>query len=353
MLQTDVIPAEGIIHFTLSDDMGPEAPFGESVLAPVVATFRQLSMLQDAAIIYRIVRAPERRIFYIDVGAMPAQRVKQYMENVKNDMRQRKVPNTQGDPSVDSTYSSMSSQEDYFLPVTANGRGSHIDTLPGGQNLGENFEIMFFQEKIFRGLRIPTSYMSGAQNGGATYNDGKVGVAYIEELRFANYVRRFQNKIEHVFDSHYKTYLQASGIRIDTETFALRLPDPQNFALQRQAAQDSEMIGTFSTADGVKYLSKQYIMKRFLGMTEDDIKENAMLLKAEQAIEENATVSAEQQQYDPSVFDNREPIKVENQDEDGSAGEDQDSGESSGGGDSPLGGADEDSSAPESDEFPQ
>lgn len=321
-LQTDIIPAAGIIHFTLSDDMGPAVPFGESVLQPIIKVFRQLAMLEDAAIIYRIVRAPERRIFYIDVGNMPAQRQKQYLETVKNDIRQRKTPNA-ADGSVDATYNPMSTQEDYFLPVTANGRGSRIETLPGGQNLGENFEMSYFQERIFRGLRIPTSYMSAAATGGATYNDGKVGVAYIEELRFANYVRRLQNKIEKIFDEHFKLYLKSVGIRIDSDTFSLRLPDPQNFAINRQAALNSDLISTFTTADSVKYLSKQYIMENFLGMSEDDIKRNEMLLKQELGITDTGDVSAVQQMYDPAVFENREPIKIEDEAPEEDAGGDE------------------------------
>jgi hypothetical protein len=93
-IMTDVVPASAIIHFTLSDDMGGPTPFGESLLRSVYRVYRQLSMLEDSAIIYRLVRAPERRVFYIDVGNMPAQRVKQYLEQVRNDIRQKRFVNT-------------------------------------------------------------------------------------------------------------------------------------------------------------------------------------------------------------------------------------------------------------------
>lgn len=306
----NVIPAKGIIHFTLSDEMDESAPFGESILQPVYRVFRQMMMLEDSIIIYRIVRAPERRVFYIDVGNMPAQRVKAYLEQTKNDIRQKRVPGATGD-FTDSTYNPMSSSEDYFFPVTGTGRGSRIETLPGGDNLGENTDLLYFQKKVFRGLRVPTSYMTGQDAQGAQFNDGKVGIAYIEELRFANFVKRLQTKIECVFDNEFKLYLTSAGINVNYELFKLLLPDPQNFALYRQAALDGDLINTFNSADGIKYLSKKFILKRYLGLTEDEIQMNESLIKQERGILEDGDISEDQQMYDPAVYENREPVKVE------------------------------------------
>lgn len=306
----NIVPARGVIHFTLSDDMEENAPFGESILQPVYRVFRQMMMLEDSIIIYRIVRAPERRVFYIDVGNMPGQRVKAYLEQVKNDIRQKRIPGQGGD-FTDSTYNPMSSSEDYFFPVTGTGRGSRIETLPGGENLGENTDLLYFQKKVFRGLRVPTSYMIGQDAQGAQFSDGKVGIAYIEELRFANFVKRLQTKLEKVFDHEFKTYLREVGIKVDPDLFQLRLPDPQNFALYRQAALDGDLINTFNSADGIKYLSKKFILKRYLGLTEDEIQMNEALVKQERGVVDDADVSEDQQIYDPAVYDSRDPIKVE------------------------------------------
>lgn len=300
----DIVPASAVIHFTLCDDMGPVMPFGESILEPIKKTFKQLGLLEDACIIYRIVRAPERRVFYIDVGNMPAMKVKQYLNQVRLDMRQKRTPNTTGGgETVDSVLDPFSTQEDFFFPVTTSGRGSRVETLPGGENLGDLPEVKYFQAKIFRGLRIPMSYLSQAADGGATVQDGKMGVAYIEELRFANYVRRLQNKIEKVFDEQFKLYLLSTGIKVDDYLFKIKLPEPQNFALYRQAALDGDLINTFQSAEGIKFLSKRYIMKRYLGMSEDDIQSNEVLLKQERGILDDAAYSDIRQIYDPKIFE--------------------------------------------------
>lgn len=310
--QMEVVPASAMIHFTLSDDMGDSAPFGNSVLRPIHRVYRQLSMLEDAVIIYRIVRAPERRLFYIDVGNMPPQRVKQYLEQIKNEMRQKRIPGVNGGKdTVDGQLDPMSIQEDMFFPVTAGGRGSRVETLPGGtEDFGTNL-IKLFQDKIFRGLRIPTSYMTGTDGQGAQYNDGKVGIAYIEELRFAQFIRRMQDRLDEIFDEEFKIYLKVLGLKVDDEIFRIKLPDPANFALYRQAALDADLIGSFNNIAAEKTLSRRFILKRYLGLTDDEIQMNEVMLKEERGILENANIPSIQQMYDPAVYDNREALTVE------------------------------------------
>ncbi len=313
--EVDVVPKEGMIHFTLSDDMGDSVPFGDSVLQPVVKAFRQLNLLEDSVVIYRVVRAPERRVFYLDTGNMPAHKAKQYLEGVKNEVRQKRIPNSMdGQDKVDSVYNPMSTAEDYFFGTSANGRGSRVETLPGGEQLGEINDLKYFQDRVFRGLRVPTSYMKGQDAAGAQFNDGKVGIAYIEEMRFANFVKRLQNKIEKIFDKEFKRYLEVSKIHVDHNLFRLKLPDPQNFALYRQSALDQDLINTFNTAEGIEYLSKRFILKRYLGLSEDDIQTNESLLRQERKVPETAEfedITDLQMFYDPAFYSNREPIKYE------------------------------------------
>jgi hypothetical protein len=128
--------------------------------------------------------------------------------------------------------------------------------------------------------------MKGPDAQGAQFTDGKVGIAYIEELRFANYIIRLQAQIEDVLDEQFKTYLKVTGINVDSELFQLRLPEPQNFALYRQAALDADLINSFNAIEPTKFISKRFAMKRYLGLTEDDIKLNETLLKQELNIEE-------------------------------------------------------------------
>jgi hypothetical protein len=212
---------------------------------------------------------------------------------------------------VDGQYNPTSIQEDMFFPVTATGRGSRVETLPGGtEDFGTNL-LKYFQDKIFRGLRIPTSYMSGTDGAGAQYNDGKVGIAYIEELRFANFIMRLQDRMNQILDAEFKIYLKVCGLKIDDEIFNIRLADPANFALYRQAALDADLIGSFNNIEQTKYLSKRFILKRYLGLSDDEIQMNEVMVKEERGILENTNIPAMQQMYDPSVYENREAQTVE------------------------------------------
>lgn len=309
----DVVPAAAMIHFTMCDDMGDSAPFGSSILKPIFRVYRQLTMLEDAVIIYRIVRAPERRVFYLDVGNMNQQQVKRYLESVKNDIRQKRVPGAQTNgikDSVDGQYDPTSLQEDYFFPVTAAGKSSRVETLPGGtEDFGTQL-LRQFQEKIFRGLRIPTSYLGGQEGAGAQTNDGKVGIAYIEELRFANFISRLQDRLNEVYDQEFKIYMKVCGLRVDDEVFNIKLPDPANFALYRQAALDADLIGSFNNIQEVKFLSRRFVMKRYLGLTDDEIQMNEVMIKEEKNMTENGEVPIMQQLYDDAVYMNRNPIDV-------------------------------------------
>lgn len=323
--QVDVVPAAAMLHFTMSDDMGDSAPFGQSLLKSIYRVYRQLSMLEDAVIIYRIVRAPERRIFYIDVGNMNQQQVKRYLESVKNEIRQKRAPGTSNNQKdmVDGQFDPASIQEDYFFPVTAGGRGSRVETLAGGtEDFGTNL-LKTFTEKIFRGLRIPTSYMGGSSGGtDPQYNDGKVGIAYIEELRFANFISRLQDRMNEVYDQEFKVYLKVCGLRIDDEVFQIKLPDPANFALYRQAALDADLISSFQNIQENDFLARRFILKRYLGLTDDEIQMNEVMLKEERGMMDNSKVSLMQQMYDPAVYKNRDALKVESENADEGSGAD-------------------------------
>jgi intein/homing endonuclease len=506
----EISPSAAILHFSLSDDMGESAPFGLSILQSAYRDWQKLIMLEDAAIIYRVVRAPERRVFYIDVGNMMPSRVKAYLEQIKNDIRQKRVPSASNANQTDSSYNpeclaldtkiplldgrtlelqeiineheqgkinwaysidpisgkpvpgiitwagvtrrntkriklaldngkqiictpdhkfpiqgkgfieaqhitendsffpflrkiknckeriwdtssndfeftkniirefekehsveigvnqsvlaertfeqksvdckivsvefvedadvgtltidgtekfhdfhtfaldagvytKNSISEDYFFPVTAAGRGSRVETLPGGQTW-EIPELDYFLNKVFRALRVPTSYMKGPDAQGAQFNDGKVGIAYIEELRFANYIIRLQAQIEDVLDEQFKTYLKVTGINVDSELFQLRLPEPQNFALYRQAALDADLINSFNSIEQTKFISKRFALKRYLGLTEDDIKLNETLLKQELNIEESDDDNDLRMIYDDSARQPFSPPEPESPD---------------------------------------
>lgn len=277
------IPAKHVVHISLSEGLDNNYPFGNSLLESVFKVYKQKELLEDAILIYRIQRAPERRIFYIDVGNMPSHMAMQFVERVKNEIHQRRIPSSIGGSSVvDSSYNPLSINEDYFFPQTAEGRGSKVETLPGGTNLGEIDDLRYFTNKLFRALRIPSSYLpTGSDDSANTFNDGRVGTAYIQELRFNKYCERLQSLMDGEIDKEFKLYLMENGITIDDSLFSLKFNPPQNFAAYRLSELDAQRVPTFQALEQIPYLSKRFTMKRFLGLSPEEILENETMWKQE------------------------------------------------------------------------
>ena len=182
--------------------------------------------------------------------------------------------------------------EDYFFPQTAEGRGSKVEILQGGQNLGEIDDLRYFTNKLFRALRIPSSYLpTGSDDGGSSFNDGRVGTAYIQELRFNKYCERLQSLLNGPFDTEFKLYLHNSGINIDSNIFDIQFNPPQNFAAYRQSEMDTARVNTFNTVVAVPFVSKRFAMERFLGLTKEEIAQNETQWR-EENIDEDQYLSA-------------------------------------------------------------
>jgi hypothetical protein len=292
------VDAKHVIHLSLSEGLDNNYPFGNSLLESVFKVYKQKELLEDAIIIYRIQRAPERRIFYVDVGNMPAHMAMSFVERVKNEIQQRRIPSSTGGGAnvIDASYNPLSVNEDYFFPQTAEGRGSKVETLPGGTNLGEITDLRYFTNKLFRALRIPASYLPTSIDEQAnTVSDGKVGTAYIQELRFNEYCKRLQSIIVETFDLEFKLWLNDQGVNIDSGLFELKFNQPQNFAAYRQSELDTARAATFAAVVAIPHLSKRFAMKRFLGMTEDEVKENERLWREENGANLTAPADAQSQ----------------------------------------------------------
>jgi hypothetical protein len=255
----------------------------------VYKTYKQKDLLEDCILIYRIVRAPERRVFYIDVGQLQGQRAMAYVERVKNEIYQRRMPNRTGGGSsiLDTAYNPISITEDFFLATNNEQRGTKIESLGAGENLGTIDDLRYFNNKLMRGLGIPSSYLpTGPDDGTASYNDGKVGTAFIQEYRFNKYCQRLQNSVAPTFDNEFKLFLKNRGIEVAANLFELAFMPPQSFSEYRKMALDSERANLFNTVmggDAVKYMSKRWAMERYLGLTEGDILENERMWKEENA----------------------------------------------------------------------
>lgn len=283
--QMDILPvaAEHVIHLSLNTGQDPIWPFGTSILENIFKVYKQKELLEDSIIIYRVQRAPERRVFTIDVGDMQPHQAMAYVEKVKNEIHQRRIPSNKGGSTslMDAAYNPLSILEDYFFPQTADGRGSKVDTLPGGDNLGQIDDLRYFNNKLIRGLQIPASYLPmGPDDGGvALFGDGATQ-AMASELRFNNECMRYQRIISRYFDREFKRYLIKSGYNISSSSFELNFNPPMNFAANRKAELDAKLIQTYMPLNDLTYFSKQFIMEK-MGFEQDDIVRNEQLWLAE------------------------------------------------------------------------
>ena len=277
------VDSKHIVHLSLTEGLDRFWPFGQSILENIFKVYKQKELLEDAVLIYRVQRAPERRMFKIDVGNMPSHLAMAFVERVKNEIHQRRIPSVYGGASVvDATYNPLSMNEDYFFPVTAEGRGSSVEVLPGGQNLGEIDDLRYFNNRLARGLRVPSSYLpTGPDDNTTPLSDGRVGTAMIQEFRFNQYCERLQNYMALKFDEEFKLFLRWRGFNIDTSLFQLVFNPPQNFAAYRQSELDNARVGTFTSMEALPYISKRFALERFLGLTEEEIKRNEKLWEEE------------------------------------------------------------------------
>ena len=277
------IDSNHVVHLSLTEGLDRFWPFGQSILENIFKVYKQKELLEDAVLIYRVQRAPERRMFKIDVGNMPSHLAMAFVDRIKNEIHQRRIPSIHGGSShVDATYNPLSMNEDYFFPVTAEGRGSSVEVLPGGQNLGEIDDLKYFNNRLARGLRVPSSYLpTGPDDNTTPLNDGRVGTAMIQEFRFNQYCERLQNYICQTLDEEFKLFLRWRGFNIDTSMFQLQFNPPQNFAAYRQSELDTARVSTFSGMEAFPYISKRFALERFLGLTEEEINRNEKLWQEE------------------------------------------------------------------------
>lgn len=279
--QMAVLPvaAEHVIHISMNTGLDGIWPFGTSILEFIFKTFKQKELLEDSIIIYRVQRAPERRVFKIYTGDLSANQAMAAVEKVKNEIHQRRIPSNKGGTSslMDTAYSPLSILEDYYFPVTSEGRGSSVETLPGGENLGQIDDLRYFNNELIRGLSIPSSYLPfGPEDGGTLFSDGGTGRALIQEHRFNKQCQRHQTIIAAVFDDEFKRFMLAEGYNINPASFELNFHPPMNFAAYRKSEMDQTMINTYMPLADLPFIARQTLMQK-MGFSQDEIVENERL----------------------------------------------------------------------------
>ena len=246
-----------------------------SYLHKSIKALNQLRMIEDSLVIYRLSRAPERRIFYIDVGNLPKIKAEQYLKEVMNRYRNKLVYDAStGEIRDDRKHMSM--LEDFWLPRREGGRGTEITTLPGGQNLGELSDIEYFQKKLYRSLGVPESRIAGSGDG---FNLGRSSEILRDEIKFTKFVGRMRKRFSHLFNDMLKTQLILKNI-VTTEDWEVLSDHIQydfvydnHFAELKESELMNERLGVVAAIDPYigKYFSLEYVRRNILKQKDEEI----------------------------------------------------------------------------------
>ena len=275
--------------------MDAKNTFVISYLHKAIKPLNQLRMIEDAIVIYRISRAPERRIFYIDVGNLPKGKAEQYLRDVMVKYRNKMVYDAStGELRDDRKHMSM--LEDFWLPRREGGKGTEITTLPAGQNLGELEDVKYFQKKLLQSLNVPYSRLE-AQSGGLA-GLGRSQEITRDELKFAKFIQRLRNKFTQLFDDALGIQLSLKGIcsREEWETFKEEIYydfiKDNNFTELREAELLQNRVQMVTMLDPYigRYFSQKFVKKKVLQLTDEEIE-----LMQKEIDEEKDTLPADQQ----------------------------------------------------------
>ena len=255
-----------------------------SYLQKAIKALNQLRMIEDSLVIYRLSRAPERRIFYIDVGNLPKVKAEQYLKEVMSRYRNKLVYDA-GTGEIRDDRKFMSMMEDFWLPRREGGRGTEITTLPGGQNLGELTDVDYFQKKLYRALGVPESRI-GADSG---FNLGRSSEILRDELQFSKFVGRLRKRFAAMFNDFLKTQLILKNIVTPEDWKQMEDHIQYDFLYDNQFAElkESEMLqnrlSNLATIEPYigKYYSTEYVRKRVLQQTDQEIEEIDMQIEDE------------------------------------------------------------------------
>jgi hypothetical protein len=255
-----------------------------SYLHKSIKSLNQLRMIEDSLVIYRLSRAPERRIFYIDVGNLPKQKAEQYMQDVMRRYRNKQVyDSSTGQIKDDKKF--MSFLEDFWLPRREGGRGTQVDTLPGGQNLGEIKDIEYFKEKLYRSLNVPPTRMQGGQG----FNMGRSSEILRDELKFTKFVGRLRKRFSDLFNNLLSTQLILKNIITPEDWVKMNQHIQYDFLYDNHFSElkDSELmterLNLAATADpyvGI-YYSRDFVRRKILRQTDQEIIEQDKIIKDE------------------------------------------------------------------------
>ena len=268
----------------------PSKSLVRSYLHKAIKPVNQLRMIEDAVVIYRIARAPERRIFYIDVGNLPKVKAEQYLKDVMNRYRNKLVYNASTGEIKDDRQQ-MSMLEDFWLPRREGGRGTEITTLPGGSNLGEIDDILYFQKKLYRSLNIPISRLE-TESG---FSMGRGAEITRDEVKFTKFVQKLRKKFNTLFNNILKTQLILKGVVAEDDWLSIKENLSYEYMKDGHYAEMRDMdllrdrlevLNTIEPFIG-QYFSKRYVQKQVFRMSDNEIESMQKEMESEPEPEED------------------------------------------------------------------
>jgi len=266
--------------------MDAKNTFVISYLHKAIKPLNQLRMIEDAIVIYRIIRAPERRIFYIDVGNLPKGKAEQYLRDIMIKYRNKMVYDAQtGELRDDRKHLSM--LEDFWLPRREGGKGTEITTLPAGQNLGQMDDVLYFQKKLYQSMNVPYSRLE-AQSGGLV-GLGRTTEVTRDELKFNKFITKIRNKFSKVFDEALETQLVLKGICTKEEWKEFRdviyyeYKKDNNFTELKDAEVWQNRLQLLGLVDPYvgRYFSQNWVKKNVLQLDDEQIQEMEKEIESE------------------------------------------------------------------------
>lgn len=255
-----------IAHFRIIEDT-KKIPYGRSILDPARKLWKQLQLAEDSMLVYRITRAPERRVFYIEIGNLEDGDIKQYIMKIQNQIKKQPIVDSRTG-NINMKYNPMNITEDYFIPIRGD-KSSRIDTLPGAANLGDIQDIEYLQNKLFASLQVPKAYLNYAENlpGGSTLSQA--------DLRFARTINGIQELVLMELRRIANIHLYFSGFKDDIDNFTLSLTNPSTqqelLKLETMKAR-LEVAKEYFAPDAHSFASWTWVMENILGFSKADIK---------------------------------------------------------------------------------
>ena len=266
-----------IIHFRLHTSDPTHYPYGKSVAAAARVTYKSLKMMEDAMLIYRLVRAPERRIFYIDTGSLPASKAEMHIKKQMDKFKKRKSYNSQTG-NIEENFNALAADEDFYIAVNGKGTGTKIDTLPGAENLGEVDDVKYFRDKLLAALKIPKDYIVEKDQS----PERKANLSQLD-VKFARVITIIQKSIELGLETLAKRHLMLKGFPMSLITkLKIKLPAPSDMALKRMLDTDEQKARVVQAVKGLGIFPMEKIYKDYYQMSDSEIEEAKKGLEKDQ-----------------------------------------------------------------------